>query len=44
MPVPQDSKKLGGISVKLRLTGLLVDQIGPSEWESLIADAVFTFS
>ncbi|KAL5248428.1 hypothetical protein ACHWQZ_G017571 [Mnemiopsis leidyi] len=29
MPVPQDSKKLGGISVKLRLTGLLVDQIGP---------------
>ena len=35
MPVPQDSKKLGGISVKLRLSGLLADQIGPGKWECL---------
>ena len=36
MPVPQDSKKLGGIPVKMRQTGLLVDQIGPGELKCLL--------
>ena len=29
MPVPQDSKKLGGIPLELKQVALLTDQIGP---------------
>ena len=29
LPVPEDSKKLGGIPLKLTLAGILTDQIGP---------------